>query len=375
MKKATDPRRPVRVHMTNITGLGAVQLLKSLLPSLERSPSHVLKVAYLPSIGELANYKLRDTSTRVIYYKRFLPNAISRIVECIVPFRIFSGDEPLLVMGDVPLPNRANQTVFVQSPLLTRSASSGRRLGAIKYWIARRLFQRNIKNASAFIVQTEAMRTALIDTYPEICNRVYVIPQPAPNWLLESGLKRTARLGKPNEALRLFYPAAVYPHKNHRLLSKISPLDLEKWPVSDLILSIPDEINPNPALPWIQCIDRLDADGMLSTYATVDALLFLSLSESFGFPLVEAMWIGLPIICADRPYAHALCGEEAIYFNPDDPHSLNCAIVHLHLKLTAGWWPDWSEQLEAIPRDWSEVAAKMLAVASGDGAGNREVIS
>jgi len=375
MKKTTDLRHPIRVHMTNITGLGAVQLLKSLLPSLERSPSHVLKVAYLPTIGELANYKIADISTRVIYYKRFLPNAISRIVECIVPFAVFSGDEPLLVMGDVPLPNCGNQTVFVQSPLLTRSASSGRRLGAVKYWIARRLFQRNIKHVSAFIVQTEAMRVALIDTYPEIGNRVYVIPQPAPNWLLDSGLKRTARIGKLNESLRLFYPAAVYPHKNHRLLDKISPLDLDKWPISDLILSIPDAINPNPALPWIQCVGRLDVDAMLNAYATVDALLFLSLSESFGFPLVEAMWIGLPIICADRPYAHALCGEQAIYFNPDDPDSLNSAIVHLHLKLAEGWWPDWSEQLKAIPSDWTEVAERMLAVASGGRTGNLAAIN
>ena len=35
----------------------------------------------------------------------------------------------------------------------------------------------------------------------------------------------------------------------------------------------------------------------------MDALLFLSTDESYGFPLIEAMFVGLPIICPDLPYA------------------------------------------------------------------------
>ena len=76
------------------------------------------------------------------------------------------------------------------------------------------------------------------------------------------------------------------------------------------------------------------------------------------------MWIGLPIICPDLPYARALCGEHAIYFDPNDAASLKSAVVALIKRRDSGWWPDWSTNLEKIPRDWDEVADAMLRLAS-----------
>jgi glycosyltransferase involved in cell wall biosynthesis len=164
--------------------------------------------------------------------------------------------------------------------------------------------------------------------------------------------------------LRLFYPAAYYPHKNHRLLSEIN--DSKTWPVSELVLTIPDNLNPNPAIPWIRCIDRLEPAGVLSEYRNTDALLFLSFSESFGFPLIEAMWIGLPIICPDLPYARTLCGEHAIYFDPHKVGSLHAAIAELTKRRSSGWWPDWSAKLDKIPKDWQKVADAMVQLATSN---------
>jgi glycosyltransferase involved in cell wall biosynthesis len=93
--------------------------------------------------------------------------------------------------------------------------------------------------------------------------------------------------------------------------------------------------------------------------------LFLSLSESLGFPLVEAMWIGLPIICPDLPYARVLCGDEAIYFDPEKISSLQAAVLELDGRLKAGWWPDWREAMKAVPPSWGAVAASMLRVTAG----------
>jgi glycosyltransferase involved in cell wall biosynthesis len=101
---------------------------------------------------------------------------------------------------------------------------------------------------------------------------------------------------------------------------------------------------------------------MLNLYRDVDGLLFLSKAESYGFPLVEAMWIGLPIICPDLPYARTLCGNEAIYFDPKDVESLQRSVLDLRSRLTNGWWPDWSEQLRSIPKNWEEVAIKMARI-------------
>lgn len=361
MTRRAVERKPVRLHLTNIIGLGAVRLLQSLLPSLVIQPNYKIEEVYLPASGEISNFTLFEDETVRSYYKRYLPNAISRFLECTLFGRRFDGDTPLLVFGDIPIKCKSKQTLFVQSSLMTRRASTGRQLGAVKYWIARWLFKRNMGYVSDFIVQTEAMKSLLTESYPLIRDCIHVIAQPAPNWLIKSQLKRTKFYSSPDIGLRLFYPAAYYPHKNHQLLSEID--QLKSWPVSEVTLTIPDNLNPNRVIPWIRCVDKLEPDAVLHAYETADALLFLSLSESFGFPLVEAMWLGLPIICPDLPYARTLCGEQAIYFDPNNVISLHAAIVELNKRRNSGWWPDWEEQLAAIPKDWDTVAGMMMDLA------------
>jgi glycosyltransferase involved in cell wall biosynthesis len=359
-----DEKKAVRLHLTNVVGLGAVRLLQSLLPSLITHEDFTLEEVYLPARGDLQNLKVFEGNTTITFYKRYLPNAISRLFECTFFGSKFDGLTPLLVFGDIPLRCKTKQTVFVQTPLLMRGAISGRQLGAFKYWVARWLFRHNIRYVSTFIVQTEVMKLSLVESHPEIKERVHVIAQPPPHWLIESQLKRTEFNSSAEVGLRLFYPAACYPHKNHRILSEISQTD--SWLVSELILTISEKLNPNPSIPWIRCVDKLEPDAVLNAYRTTDALLFLSLSESFGFPLVEAMWIGLPIICPDLPYARTLCGEQAIYFKPHNVNSLHAAIEELRKRRNFGWWPDWSVNLKKIPRDWQAVADAMLRLATSE---------
>lgn len=355
----------IRLHLTNVIGMGAVRLMQSLLPALEIAAGYRLQEIYLPASGELANFEPVQQSSKLIRYKRYLPNAISRMLECTLLGGRFDGAAPLLVLGDIPIRCKARQTVFVQSSLLMRGANTGRQVGAIKYWIARRLFRLNMRYVSAFIVQTETMKKSLAESYPEIGKRIHVVALPAPDWLMSSRLKRTGFQSASGSGLRLFYPAACYPHKNHRILDKISRP--EDWLVAELILTVPEEQNPNPAIAWVRCVGSLKPAEVLDAYGVADALLFLSLEESFGFPLVEAMWLGLPIICPDLPYARDLCGEGAIYFDPDSTSSLRAAIAELGARRDNGWWPDWSVNLARIPHDWQQVADAMLRLASAQG--------
>lgn len=353
----------VRLHMTNISGLGAVQLLKSLLPALEKStPVHIVE-AYVPDRGDLSSYHSRCASLKVIQYKRYLPNALSRLAECLVLGARFNGTIPLLVMGDLPIRCAAPQTVFVQNSHLLRPEKFFWSVGGIKLALFRWVFRSNIKYAQAFIVQTILMRDELVRSYPSLRSRVHVVSQPVPLWLLESGIRRTGRIGGAGGGLRLFYPAAGYPHKNHKLLASVDTNHIASWPVSRLDLTLDKAMNPAPKIPWVFCTGNLAAEQMLEIYGQVDALLFLSTDESYGFPLLEAMFAGLPIVCPDLPYARTLCADEAIYFNVDDVESLKDAVRELHRKLSDGYWPDWSDQLKEVPKSWGAVAKNMLEIA------------
>jgi glycosyltransferase involved in cell wall biosynthesis len=46
--------------------------------------------------------------------------------------------------------------------------------------------------------------------------------------------------------------------------------------------------------------------------------LFLSLVEGFGFPPIEAMQLGTPVICSDRSSLPEVVGDAAVLVNPEN---------------------------------------------------------
>jgi glycosyltransferase involved in cell wall biosynthesis len=61
-------------------------------------------------------------------------------------------------------------------------------------------------------------------------------------------------------------------------------------------------------------------DGELrALYEHAACFVFPSLYEGFGIPPLEAMHCGCPVIVSDRASLPEVCGEAALYCNPDDP--------------------------------------------------------
>jgi glycosyltransferase involved in cell wall biosynthesis len=351
----------VALHFTNVTGTGAVRLLESLLPAIEACEKLSICTMYLPNHGPLSTYRPARTVIDCKKYSRVLPNSISRVFECFFLSQSLNPSIPILVFGDIPLRCKALQVVFVQTSHLLKPKKIQPSFDFIKFLFARLLFGINSKYSSAFIVQTPLMRDMLALSYPSIAKKIVVISQPAPQWLLHVSLDKPE---KPyfDGSLRLIYPATEYRHKNHQLLSKIKLNAGLQWPIKYLKITVSADKNPNPTIAWLQCVGLLSGEEMVQAYSEVDALLFLSTDESYGLPLVEAMYLNLPIICSDLPYARTLCGPEAIYFDPNSIYSLNVAVLRLQMQLKGGWKPNWQDQLKKIPKTWSEVADQMAEV-------------
>ncbi len=354
----------VRLHLTNVVGLGATMMAQSLLPALESNDSTYISKIYLPDHGPLSKYKPLSSSVKLTHYKRMLPNVFSRFFECCLMGRLFEEEAPLLVLGDIPIAGVSNQVVFLQTSLFLRNFNTVSFFKNFKYIILSFIFRVNLRYVKSIVVQTNVMGKALLKKFPELSGKVHVIPQPVPKWLMESKLHRKSRYCSKQDGLTLFYPAAPYPHKNHKILSQLQSFFDQHSPVRRLILTVPPSSNPVPNIEWVDCVGRLSEVLMIDLYRQVDALLFLSLEESFGFPLIEAMFVGIPIICPDLPYAREICGVQAEYFDPSDPASLEDAISRMSDKIKKGWWPNWSKELSMIPVSWKVVAARLMDLAS-----------
>ena len=57
---------------------------------------------------------------------------------------------------------------------------------------------------------------------------------------------------------------------------------------------------------------------LINIYRSSDLLLFPSIYEGFGWPPLEAMASGTPVICSDKASLPEVCSDAALYINPND---------------------------------------------------------
>ena len=73
------------------------------------------------------------------------------------------------------------------------------------------------------------------------------------------------------------------------------------------------------AAEYVTCCRYIESgEEMHSLLAGASAFLFLSLIEGFGFPPLEAMQLGVPVICSDRTSLPEVIGDAGLLTDPDD---------------------------------------------------------
>jgi glycosyltransferase involved in cell wall biosynthesis len=139
--------------------------------------------------------------------------------------------------------------------------------------------------------------------------------------------------------VRLLYVSLYREHKNLTTLLKAMPL-LNKRGARRFRLTTTLDPNSEDA-GWTvtgptdralasqgDIRDSLEIVGLLGQtetqklYSQADVFVFPSLAESFGFPMVEAMAHGLPIVAADTDVNREICQDAAVYFSPLDAADL-----------------------------------------------------
>jgi glycosyltransferase involved in cell wall biosynthesis len=68
---------------------------------------------------------------------------------------------------------------------------------------------------------------------------------------------------------------------------------------------------------------------MPSLYREAMLLVFPSLYEGFGIPLLEAMACGCPVVASNTSSMPEVCGEAAVYTDPHDPNEIREAIANV----------------------------------------------
>jgi glycosyltransferase involved in cell wall biosynthesis len=116
---------------------------------------------------------------------------------------------------------------------------------------------------------------------------------------------------------------------------------------------------------FIGPLSREEADAL---YRQADIFVFPSVTESFGFPMAEAMSHGLPVLAADTPVNREVCGQAAIYFDPLDAGDLAARLLDLAADGALCCRLGEMGRQEAARRFcWSAHAARIVDMAAGHG--------
>ena len=112
----------------------------------------------------------------------------------------------------------------------------------------------------------------------------------------------------------------------------------------------------------VVCVGRVGAEELLYLYRRADMLVFPSLYEGFGIPVLEAMACGTPVITSTTSSLPEVAGEAALLVDPADPEAMGEAMVRLSRDASL------RQQLTAKGRErirqfgWKEAAARTLAL-------------
>lgn len=222
-------------------------------------------------------------------------------------------------------------------PLWIRRA--GRR-HAVVARARRRLAYAELARSSAVVTPSRAMLSYLA-AWPGASLPAYssVIPHAVDSErfaFAHPGLTMTRR------SVTLLVVSHAAPHKGiDTAISCVAHL-LRAGVEADLLLTIARDGN-GPAQPYVDRLQRLAGSQTTRNrvhwlgpqarverlYHEADVLLFPSLSESFGFPLLEAMSSGTPIVATAIASSKELAGSSARYFDLDDGATAAAQVVSL----------------------------------------------
>ncbi len=133
----------------------------------------------------------------------------------------------------------------------------------------------------------------------------------------------------------LFYPANLWPHKNHqRLIQALAMYNEEGHQVVHLVMTgypsnmdIEKEIQQkSQQYNWLHYLGYIDPTEVAVLLKKAKALIFPSLYEGFGMPVIEALQLGVPIAVSDIKTLREIAKNYAVYFDPTDVVSIKNAI-------------------------------------------------
>lgn len=189
----------------------------------------------------------------------------------------------------------------------------------IKY-LKKKIFGMLISNSHLWIVQTDLMRKSLQNVSNISSNDIKILPFFKTVEVGDTELIKTDN--------RFFYPGTAETHKNHKRLIEGFCNFYDNFKTGSLYLTVEErfedvfkyiELKRSQSYPIFNLGYIVKKERMAAEYARSEFLIFPSLQESFGLPLIEAIEFNCKIIASNYDYVSQVCEPSYVF----DPKNIN----------------------------------------------------
>lgn len=315
------------VHAANIHQGGGKTLLDAIIGVLQANQNIILIVD--------SRMVLPLNLAQNVQVKKVFPTIIKRLLTEWWLYRNVQHNDVVLCLGNLPplLKLIGRVKVFVQNRYLIDNIELNKlplkvrlRLFVERLWLSSR---RN--NVDEFIVQTPTMQKLMLHKTKEL-TPVRILPFVADN----AGDYQVEISQSINKESDFVYVASGEPHKNHKNLIDAWCLLAKDGLFPKLVLTI-DSLTFPDLVEWIEKktkdyqlrvynLESLSHSEVMQLYINTKALIYPSVFESLGLPLIEAKQMKLPILASESDYVRDILNPEQT-FDPNSSISISRAVM------------------------------------------------
>jgi glycosyltransferase involved in cell wall biosynthesis len=128
------------------------------------------------------------------------------------------------------------------------------------------------------------------------------------------------------------------PRKNFAATARIVRTLVDRGELDGLVIVGPEdfgasairaEMERDGTAGIVTHLSALDTASLQALYRHASCLLYLSLAEGFGLPLIEAMSMGAPIVASNRTSIPEILGDAGLIVDPDNAEEVGAALTAL----------------------------------------------
>lgn len=321
---------------------GGVQVANSFIEECRQHPENDYHVVLGTTIGQMikqedfpANfhfYKIDYRPATKVFSLRGSSNFFKQLEAKIKPDVVFTTSGPAYWKPKAPHLAGYNlpHYIYTDSPFMARLPLKNKIRWNLKGAMIRHFFKRD---ADAYVVQTDDVNQRVRKYLTT--DKVYTVTNTFSAKYLNPKTVLDKLPAKQEGEFRLLTLSAWYAHKNLGIIKPVADI-LRQQNQTDIkfVLTLPQDIYleqfPTQYHGQIINVGPVKIDEAPSLYKECDAMFLPTLLECFSASYAEAMVMRKPILTSNLGFAHTVCHNAALYFDPVNAEDIAAKMLQLY---------------------------------------------